>query len=164
MTAQTEQLLAEVAEELRRPLLAANRRSAAREDLEDIYAQSVLELLLRIRRDPSFTTHEHLANALRLRFASRLADRHRALAGRSPASRALAQAARLDDDATVIVAAYDVEHTVLGRERLRALITALHALPASQRDAVLAERATGDTERKRCWRGRCTLRASIDGL
>ena len=59
--------------------------------------------------------------------------------------------ARLDDDATVIVAACDVEHTVLGRERLRTLITALHALSASQRDAVLAERATGDTERKRCW-------------
>ena len=164
MTGHTEQLLAQVAEELRAPLLAANRYTAPREDLEDIYAQSVLELLLRIRRDPTFTTREHLANALRLRFQSRLSDRHRALAGRSPATRALAQAARLDDDTNVIAARHDTEREVLGRERLRTLMIALRELPAAQRDAVLAERAVGDTERKRGWRGRQTLLASLEGL
>jgi hypothetical protein len=162
MTGQTEQLLAQVAEQLRAPLLAASRYAAPREDLEDIYAQSVLELLLRIRRDPTFTTRDHLANALRLRFQSRLSDRHRALAGRSPATRALGQAARLDD--TDVAARHDTEREVLGRERLRTLIVALRELPAAQRDAVLAERTVGDTERKRRWRGRQTLLASLEGL
>jgi len=167
MPTATELLLAQEAERLRRPLLAAYRGAAPREELEDIYSQSVLELLLRVRRDPTFQTPTHLANALRLRFASRVADYHRALAGRSPLSQALAQATRLDDPlAPSIPARDDLLSQVLAREEARELLRALNELPAAQRDAILAEVTGRDApeswaERKRRSRGRHALRTRL---
>ena len=40
---------------LRRPTARRHHYAATCEDLEDIYAQSVLEVLLRVRRDPTVT-------------------------------------------------------------------------------------------------------------
>jgi hypothetical protein len=166
MFTSTEQLLAHEAERLRRPLLAVHRHAAPREDLEDIYAQSVLELLLRVRRDPTINTANHLANALRLRFASRLRDRHRALAGRSPVGAALANATRLDDPHAPQVACVDVADQVLARESVRELLAAMRDLPGAQRDALLGEaagreRPASSAERKRCTRGRHALRRRL---
>ena len=164
MATTAELLLAQEAERLRRPLLAAHRHVASREDLEDLYSQSVLELLLRVRRDPTFHTPTHIENALRLRFASRISDHHRARAGRSPAVAALAQATRLDDPlAPAVTAREDVATEVLAREQARELLVALNTLPRAQRDAILAEAAgregpTSSAERKRCSRGRAALR------
>ena len=167
MSTSTEQLLAQEAQRLRRPLLAAHRGAAPREELEDLYSQSVLELLLRIRRDPTFHTPTQLANALRLRFASRIVDHHRALAGRSPLTAAVAQATRLDDPtAPGIAAADDVAAAVELREQTRELLSALRDLPAGQRDALLAELSgseapVGWAERKRRSRGRHALRQRL---
>jgi len=167
MSTTTEQLLAQEAQRLRRPLLAAHRGAAAREDLEDLYAQSVLELLLRVRRDPGFATREHLGNALRQRFASRIADHHRALSGRSPSKAAAAQAERLDDPLEPQIAATnDVASEVLLREQTRELLSALRDLPSAQRDALLAEAAGRErpaswAESKRRSRGRHALRERL---
>jgi len=166
MRTPTELLLAAEAERLRRPLLAAHRATASREDLEDLYSQSVLELLLRVRRDPSFNTPAHIANALRLRFASRISDHHRALAGRSGAAVAHARAKRLDDPHAPAVPAGDVTGEVLLREQARELLIALNDLPPQQRNALLAEAAGRDApaswaEIKRCNRGRATLRSRL---
>jgi DNA-directed RNA polymerase specialized sigma24 family protein len=167
MSTSTEMLLAQEAERLRGPLLAAHRGAAPREDLEDLYAQSVLELLLRVRRDPSFATREHLANALRLRFASRLTDHHRALSGRSPGKAAAAHAERLDDPLEPQIAATDdVASEVLLREQTRELLSALRTLPPAQRDALLAEAAGRErpaswAESKRRSRGRRALRQRL---
>jgi hypothetical protein len=167
MRTSTELLLAQEAERLRRPLLAAHRSAASREELEDLYSQSVLELLLRVRRDATFHTPTHLANALRLRFASRITDYRRAVAGRSPVEAALTRATRLDDpDSTGVAAADDVASQVLARERAHELLVALNELPLVQRDALLAEAAGRDrpaswADIKRCNRGRAALRRRL---
>jgi hypothetical protein len=162
----TERLLAEEAESLRRPLLAIHHDAARREDLEDLYAQAVLELLVRIRRDPTLREPAHIANALRLKFKSRIADHQRAVAGRSPIAAALARAAPIDSTgAPGMGRAPDLEEQVLVREAARELLGALAALPAQQRDAVLIAAnmrgVLGETERKRSWRARLTLRARL---
>ena len=169
-TAATETLLAREAERLRRPLLGRHHYAATREDLEDIYAQSVLEVLLRVRRDPTLTSAGHIANALYQRFTSRLADHSRARAGRSPSAAAIAGAVRLGHRETMLGAStIDVEHEVIARERIREVLHALHDLPAPQRAAILADigiaTANGggncETQRKRCWRARRTLTARM---
>jgi DNA-directed RNA polymerase specialized sigma24 family protein len=60
-----------------------------REDLEDCLSQAVCELLARARQGQRFSSREHLANVLDQRFVSRVYDRRRALAGRSPLQAAL---------------------------------------------------------------------------
>ncbi len=70
-------------------LLRAHRHRLRREDLEDCYSQAVLELLAAARAGRRFSSREHLANALEQRFLSRVLDRRRAVAGRSPMAAAL---------------------------------------------------------------------------
>jgi hypothetical protein len=108
VAAPNEELFAQHAARLRRPLLHAYRYAAPREDLQDIYAQAVLELLLRVRRDSTFNTPRHFAAALELRFKSRIADRHRALGGRSAGAAAFEHAVRLDDPAAAVRGWFDV--------------------------------------------------------
>ena len=73
--------------EARRPvLLRVYAHRLPRADLEDCLQQAALELIPRARgRDGAFADDAHVANALAQRFLSRVADRHRALGGRSPA-------------------------------------------------------------------------------
>ncbi len=163
MAAPNEELFAQHAARLRRPLLHAYRYAAPREDLQDIYAQAVLELLLRVRRDSTFNTPRHFAAALELRFKSRIADRHRALGGRSAGAAAFEHAVRLDDPAAAVRGWFDVEREVIARERLRTLVRAVEQLPALKRDALLSEHVTGETERKRRQRVRAKLRDELGG-
>jgi DNA-directed RNA polymerase specialized sigma24 family protein len=78
-----------VARARRDVLLRAHRHMLRREDLEDCLSQAVCELLARARRGQRFASREHLANVLAQRFVSRVHDRRRALAGRSPLQAAL---------------------------------------------------------------------------
>lgn len=79
-------------------LLRVHRHRLGREDLEDCYSQATLELLTRARAGPRLHGPGHIANALEQKFLSRIHDRRRALAGRSPIEAALARAAPLDGD------------------------------------------------------------------
>jgi DNA-directed RNA polymerase specialized sigma24 family protein len=139
--AHREQQLAEQAERLRRPLLAAHHHAARREDLEDLYAQAVLELLLRLRRDASRREPAHVANALRQKFQSRIVDRQRALGGRSPDAHALATAVPLDDAVNCDRAHADVAGEVILREQLGETVLAFSALPDRHREALRCELA-----------------------
>ena len=164
MTVQTEQLLAQVAEELRAPLLAAQPlHRATRGPRRHLRPE-------RARAAPANPPRPdiHDARAPRQRAPAALPKppirsppRARRTQPSDPRTRASRQARRRHQ---LIAARHDTEREVLGRERLRTLIAALRELPAAQRDAVLAERTFGDTERKRRWRGRRTLLASLDGL
>jgi hypothetical protein len=157
MSTAVEEQLAREARRRQRAVLAEYRGSAPWEELEDIYAQSVLEILLRVRRDPTITTPTHLGAALELRVKSRVADYHRALAGRSPRAVAQHYALRLDDPNTHVADSTDIEREVIERQRLRQLLHAITNLPASKRDALLGRGAATDTRRKRAQRARATL-------
>jgi hypothetical protein len=74
-------------------LLRANRFRLRLEDLEDCYSQATLELIALVRNGGAFANRLHVANALELRFLSRVRDRRRALCGRSPMQAALETAA-----------------------------------------------------------------------
>jgi hypothetical protein len=87
------ELVAHVSALKRDVLLRVHRHRLSFEDLEDCYSQATLELVSRARtRARAFQGEVHVANALEQRFLSRIADRRRALSGRSPIA-AVAQAA-----------------------------------------------------------------------
>jgi DNA-directed RNA polymerase specialized sigma24 family protein len=78
-----------VARAKREVLLRAYRHRLRPEDLEDCYGQAALELVAQARNGGAFSSRMHVANILEQRFASRINDRQRALAGRSPMQAAL---------------------------------------------------------------------------
>jgi len=162
MTVQTEQLLAQVAEELRAPLLAANRYTAPREDLEDIYARASSNCSC----ESAATRPSRRASTSPTRSGCASRAAYPIATARSPdaAPRPAHSRKREADDDTTVIPPSTTPTRSTRRERLRTLIAALRELPAAQRDAVLAERTVGDTDRKRRWRGRRTLLASLDGL
>jgi hypothetical protein len=87
------ELVAHVSALKRDVLLRVHRHRLGFEDLEDCYSQATLELVSRARtRARAFQGEAHVANALEQRFLSRIADRRRALSGRSPIA-AVTQAA-----------------------------------------------------------------------
>lgn len=88
--------MALVAQAKRELLLRVHRHRLRREDLEDAYSQATLELVAHARRGGRFASALHVANALEQRFLSRVLDRRRALAGRSPIQAALEAALPLD--------------------------------------------------------------------
>lgn len=92
--------MARVAVARRELLLNVHRHRLRREDLEDCYSQATLELLSRARTGPPLHSPGHIANALEQKLLSRIADRRRALAGRSPIEAALRRSAALDDPAS----------------------------------------------------------------
>ena len=100
-TSDPAEVVARVAASRRDRLLRVHRRRLRFEDLEDCYSQATLELLLRARRAP-FTDDDHAVHALEQKFLSRIADRRRALAGRSGIEAAMANAVPVD--------AHDSEH------------------------------------------------------
>jgi DNA-directed RNA polymerase specialized sigma24 family protein len=70
-------------------LLRVHSRRLRREDLEECYGQTALELVLRARQGTPFMSSLHVVKVLEQRFLSRIQDRRRALEGRSPAQATL---------------------------------------------------------------------------
>jgi hypothetical protein len=117
------QQVAQVSCARRNLLLRVHAFRLRREDLEDCYGQATLELLADAgRRGSVYASRAHLANTLEQRFLSRVHDRRRALAGRSPMEAALASAVPIDGapeaDLGIADAQTDVERLVLAREEL----------------------------------------------
>jgi DNA-directed RNA polymerase specialized sigma24 family protein len=167
--------VAEVACARRELLLRAHRFRLRHEDLEDCYSQATLELVAHAQRGGRFASRAHVANALELRFLSRVRDRRRALSGRSPVQAALERASPLDPALACGVDVVDegaaVEHLVLLREELRELERLARELSADQRLALASQiagvgwrefcDATGWSDekyRKVCQRARLRLR------
>jgi DNA-directed RNA polymerase specialized sigma24 family protein len=139
-----------VARAKREILLRAHRHRLRREDLEDCLSQATLELVARARTGHDFSGTAHLANALEQRFLSRIVDRRRALAGRSPMQTALEGAMPLDglgeQQAELIDLHADVERIVLMRWELRRLQQAACQLTGDQR-LVLGSQIALDMDR-----------------
>jgi len=167
--------VAEVACARRELLLRAHRFRLRHEDLEDCYSQATLELVARAQRGATFASRAHVANAIELRFLSRVRDRRRALSGRSPVQAALERASPLDSALVCGVDVVDegaaVERLVLLREELRELERLARELSADQRLALASQvagvgwrefcSATGWSDekyRKVCQRARLRLR------
>lgn len=160
-------------------LLRAHRFRLRREDLEDCYSQATLELVLRARRGDAFASRLHIANALEQRFLSRIADRRRALGGRSAIQSALEGALPLGGDTTageeldLVDRRAELEDLVLLRHDLRRVEAVAQRLSTDQR-LVLATQVglqmgrgefcrrygwTPEKYRKVAQRGRARLRA-----
>jgi hypothetical protein len=140
-----------VASARRELLLRVHRYRLRREDLEDCFSQATFELLAHVRAGGTFASRRHIANTLELKLLSRVHDRRRALAGRSPMQAALEDAAPLDASeggagAGAVDRTADVEARVLVREQLRAVERCARALTADQRLALVAQ-LSGDASR-----------------
>jgi DNA-directed RNA polymerase specialized sigma24 family protein len=134
-------------------LLNVHRHRLRREDLEDCYSQTSLELIAHVRGGGVFASRAHIANAIELRFVSRIRDRRRALGGRSPLQAALEQAVPLagsdvgdgaDGAVHVIDARACVEAQVAARDDLREIGRALRELSRDQR-RVIASQLAGES-------------------
>jgi DNA-directed RNA polymerase specialized sigma24 family protein len=136
-------------------LLRVHRFRLRREDLEDAYSQATLEMLAQVRQGGSFASRLHVANALELRFLSRVHDRRRALSGRSPTQTALEEAAVLagagDAAAEIVDRAASVETLVLLRHELRTLGDLVRQLTADQK-LVIGSQLSGETCAELCAR------------
>lgn len=76
--------VARVALARRASLLRVHGRKLPEDDLEDCFSQATMELVSRARvRERAFESDAHIANALEQKLTSRIADRRRALEGRS---------------------------------------------------------------------------------
>jgi DNA-directed RNA polymerase specialized sigma24 family protein len=132
-----------VASARREVLLRAHRFRLRREDLEDCYSQATLELIVRARAGRAWTGRRHIANALEQRFLSRVSDRRRALAGRSPMQAALEDASRLAEGTDAHPGVADLrgapEHVVMRRHELCTLEALARRLTADQRAALACQ-------------------------
>lgn len=128
-------------------LLRVHRHRLRLEDLEDCYSQATLELVSHVRGGGGFTNRLHIANAVELRFLSRVRDRRRAVAGRSPMHAALEQAIPFghagEAGIEVIDARASVETIVLARDDLRRIVCAARRLTDEQR-LVLGSQFAGE--------------------
>jgi DNA-directed RNA polymerase specialized sigma24 family protein len=130
-----------VASARRELLLRVHGHRLRREDLEDCYSQAVLEMVLRSRRAP-FANVRHLANALEQRFLSRIYDRRRALAGRSPMQAALETAVPFGEEGEELEIRdplHEPERLAVARQELRWLTAAIRELSPDQRRALGAQ-------------------------
>ena len=132
-----------------------NRFRLRREDLEDAYSQATFELLAQVRQGAGFSSALHIANALELRFLSRVRDRRRALGGRSPMQAAFEEALMLGGAAEARVElvdrAADVETVVLLRHELRTIGSLVARLSSDQR-LVLGSQLAGEACAEFCAR------------
>lgn len=149
--------LALLARAKREGLLRANRHRLRREDLEDCFGQATLELLAGLRRGHRFADRRHLANVLEQRFLSRVADRQRALHGRSPQLTVLEQAVSLEAltrDSEPADPRADVHALVERRTELRRICASLPGLTADQRLVLGAQAIFGIERGDFCrWQG-----------
>jgi DNA-directed RNA polymerase specialized sigma24 family protein len=136
-------------------LLRVHRHRLRPEDLEDCYSQATLELIVHVQAGGSFAGRQHIANALELRFLSRVRDRRRALSGRSPIQAALERAETLGGAAGEGVEIVDrgagVETQVILRDELRRVARLAGLLSVDQR-LVLASQLGGETCAQLCSR------------
>lgn len=136
-------------------LLRVHRFRLRREDLEDAYSQATFELLAQVRQGVGFASALHVANALELRFLSRVRDRRRALGGRSPMQAALEDAVMLgsagDAGVELVDRAANVEALVLLRHELRTIGRLAKQLSSDQR-LVLGSQLSGETCAEFCAR------------
>ena len=165
----------------REVLLRFHRHRLRREDLEDCFSQATLELLVQAKGGRVFASRQHIANALEQRFLSRVVDRRRAIAGRSPGQAALEGAMSLVGEEQGPVEVHDrraeVEALVLMRQDLRLLQTLSRELSPDQR-LVLASQVgmqlapsefcrihgwSSEKYRKVAQRGRARLRRLMAG-
>jgi len=93
------ELVAEVAAEKWAVLLRSYEGRLERGDLEDCLSQATFELVRVVRTGRCFDGAEHVANALELKFRSRIVDQHRARSAR-PAAVALGEE---DEDEGAVV-------------------------------------------------------------
>jgi DNA-directed RNA polymerase specialized sigma24 family protein len=118
-------------------LLRVHSRRLRREDLEECYGQAALELVLRARQGRPFVSTFHVVKVLEQRFLSRIQDRRRALAGRSPAQASLdhALADGLFDGAgeDVVDRRIDLDELVSARIELQRIGSLLPRLTPDQR-------------------------------
>lgn len=132
--------IAIVARAKRDLLLRAHRFRLRREDLEDCYSQATLELVTHVRNGGAFADRLHMANALELRFVSRVRDRRRALCGRSPMQAALETAVPLGGasagDVEIVDERATVETLVMLRDDLRGIRHFARQLTLDQRLAL----------------------------
>ena len=152
----TGELIAREALALRTTLIAVHRSAAGREDLEDLYSQTILELLTRAERDPTLTKRDHIRNALRQKFDSRILDHQRAIAGRSPAASARVRTRPLELAMERPADDRDAAHEVIARETLLELASAIRELTRDQQ-LVLASQLNGETPRDCCARTGWTM-------
>lgn len=160
-------------------LLRVHHNRLRPEDLEDCYSQAVTEVLAGVKAGRRFTDRVHLANALELRFLSRVRDRRRALGGRSPIQAALEHAEVLglgDEGDGVEDHTADVSAQVILREELRCVRDAASQLSSDQR-LVLGSQLRGESCAELCrahgWsrekyrkvaqRARARLRVLVEG-
>jgi hypothetical protein len=147
-----------VALQRREQLLAQHRHRLRREELEDCYSQATLELLARARRPDAFAGAGHIANALAQRLRSRIYDRHRALAGRSPIQAATARAVPIvvcdgseeGGRRGLVDLRADVERTALLREQLARIAHFSRALTRDQRLRLASELYTEQSPAEFC--------------
>ena len=118
-------------------LLRAHRFRLRREDLEDCYSQATLELVAHARNGGTFSSRSHLGNVLEQRFRSRIGDRRRALAGRSPMQAALEAAMPLgwagEQEIEVVDVRAELEMLVVLRHELRRVQEVARELTPDQR-------------------------------
>ena len=125
-------------------MLRAHRFRLRFEDLEDCYGQATLELLRQAREGCHFANRRHLASVLEQRFLSRINDRRRALAGRSPMQAALEGALPLsaspsEQQIQIVDARAELEQLVLVRHELRRVHALASTLSSDQRLVLAAQ-------------------------
>ena len=132
-----------VARAKRELLLRVHRHRLRREDLEDCFSQATVELIANARKGARFSSRLHLANVLEQRFLSRVHDRRRALAGRSPMQAALEMSASLgstkDTEIEIVDVRADPEQLTILRQELRNLQALARQLTPDQQLALACE-------------------------
>ncbi|HEV2923690.1 MAG TPA: hypothetical protein VGW98_06635 [Solirubrobacteraceae bacterium] len=132
-----------VARARRELLLRVHRHRLRREDLEDCYSQATLELVADARRGSSYGSRRELETAIERRFVSRIRDRRRALAGRSPIQAALEGSLSLnatgEEEIDVIDARAELEKLVILRLELRRVQALIRELTPDQRLVLISQ-------------------------
>jgi DNA-directed RNA polymerase specialized sigma24 family protein len=146
-----------VARARRELLLRAHRHRLRREDLEDCYSQATLELLADARRGASYESRRDVETAIERRFVSRIRDRRRALAGRSPIQAALEKSvsltpSRADREVDVVDARAELETLVIARMELRRVEALIRELTTDQRLVLISQVALGMPRAEFCRR------------
>jgi|HubBroStandDraft_6_1064221.scaffolds.fasta_scaffold60940_4 DNA-directed RNA polymerase specialized sigma24 family protein len=129
------EIIGQVAAANWRHLLRIHRYRLRPADLEDCLGQTILELLSAAARGAQFADTDAVLAAIARRFESRIIDRQRALAGRSPITAATARGTPLEntDDRVVADASRDPVAQAIAREQLAALAAAIATLTDDQR-------------------------------
>jgi DNA-directed RNA polymerase specialized sigma24 family protein len=132
-----------IARAKRELLLRVHRHRLRREDLEDCYSQATVELIANARTGSRFSSRLHLANVLEQRFLSRVQDRRRALAGRSPMQAALETSVPLgstvDTEIEVVDRRADPVQLAILRQELRNVQALARQLTSDQQLALVCE-------------------------